>query len=88
MTATLALVEAEAVEDAVAAVALLAAYCCRALMNSDSSCTPSVDAVAALEALVDVESLLVELAVLVELVLEVELAEAMASAGGSPPPWW
>jgi hypothetical protein len=80
-TVTEALAEAEEVEDAVEPVDWLAAYCCRALRNSDNSWALSVDAV-------DVLALLVSLALqveLVELVLDVELADAVASDGGGPP---
>jgi len=86
--------EVDDVEEVVDAAywALLAAYCCRAERNSDSSWTPSVEAVALADVLlVDVllvdEALLVELTELVELVLDAELAEALASGGGGPPSW-
>jgi hypothetical protein len=80
-----ALAEAVEADDVVEALDWLAAYCCRALRNSDNSWAPSVEA---LEALALSEALLVSLLLeveLVELVLEVELADAVASDGGGPP---
>jgi hypothetical protein len=81
--------DVEEAEDAVPAAAwrLLVAYCCSALMNSESRAVPADAGVAVLvePSATDMPPTLLELEA--ELALDVELAEALVASWGGSPPW-